>query len=167
MWRCGRETTGLCTENAEHFYEVLHCERFHKDMSGPWAMISDGMSIHSKCGALAVNVFAIITTIDQLIWLKWVWLIEEGVLNRFYFREILNWQMPNWRWIIWQILCAMMWISLVIEWDTWFAKCFRERMMLQFVVVLIWSSMLYLIDKIESQKPNQKWHPKLPKPKVI
>lgn len=54
MWRCGPQTTGLCNENAEHFYEVLHCERFHRDITGPWAMIADGMAKTSKCGALAV-----------------------------------------------------------------------------------------------------------------
>lgn len=55
MWRCGAQTTGTCNENVEHFFEVLPCERYHRDVTGPWAMISDGMSLHSKCGANAVN----------------------------------------------------------------------------------------------------------------
>lgn len=55
MWRCGPQTTGKCNENIEHFFEVLPCERFHRDVTGPWAFISDGMSLHSKCGANAVN----------------------------------------------------------------------------------------------------------------
>lgn len=55
MWRCGPQTTGPCNENAEQFYEVLHCERFHRDNTGPWAMLSDGMKLTSKCGAEAVN----------------------------------------------------------------------------------------------------------------
>lgn len=55
MWRCGPQSTGTCNENIEHFFEVLPCERFHRDVTGPWAFISDGMSFHSKCGANAVN----------------------------------------------------------------------------------------------------------------
>lgn len=55
MLRCKGDSSGRCMENAEHFYEVLHCERFHKDESGPWFMLSDGMS-GSKCGEQIVNL---------------------------------------------------------------------------------------------------------------
>lgn len=54
MLRC-KEGTGRCMDNAEHFYEILHCERFHKDEAGPWAWLSDGMNNDSKCGELTVN----------------------------------------------------------------------------------------------------------------
>lgn len=54
MWRCGPQSTGICNENIEHFFEILPCERFHRDITGPWAFISEGMSFHAKCGANAV-----------------------------------------------------------------------------------------------------------------
>lgn len=57
MLRCGPEVTGNCMENADHYYEVLHCKRFHNDESGPWFMISDGMS-GSKCGEEAVKIMS-------------------------------------------------------------------------------------------------------------
>lgn len=67
MWRCGKGSTDTCLENPEHFIEVLHCERFHKDITGPWAMIADGMADHSKCGAVAVIFFSALNPIGQLI----------------------------------------------------------------------------------------------------
>lgn len=54
MLRCKAGTTGPCNDNAEHFLEVLHCERFHKDASGPWFMLSDGMT-DAKCGEKTVS----------------------------------------------------------------------------------------------------------------
>lgn len=54
MLRCAADSTGPCMENAEHFYEILHCKRFHEDETGPWHMISDGMS-GAKCGEEMVN----------------------------------------------------------------------------------------------------------------
>lgn len=55
MMRCKADSTDTCNDNAEHFYEILHCERFHKDESGPWYMLSDGMDTGSKCGEKVVN----------------------------------------------------------------------------------------------------------------
>ncbi|XP_031627241.1 uncharacterized protein LOC116343360 [Contarinia nasturtii] len=51
MMRCKASGSEPCDENPEHFYEILHCERFHKDESGPWFMISDGMQA-AKCGEM-------------------------------------------------------------------------------------------------------------------
>lgn len=56
MMRCKEGTTGPCVDNPEHFYEILHCERFHKDETGPWFMLSDGMDNISKCGEEKVNI---------------------------------------------------------------------------------------------------------------
>lgn len=56
LWRCTAQSTGECNENIEHFFEVLPCERYHRDLNGPWAMLSSGMSYHAKCGANAVNI---------------------------------------------------------------------------------------------------------------
>lgn len=33
-----------CNDNAETFFERLHCERFRKDEIGPWYMFSNGMT---------------------------------------------------------------------------------------------------------------------------
>lgn len=66
MWRCGAQTTGTCNDNAEHFFEVLPCERFHRDATGPWAMLSDGMSYHSKCGANAVTFIKSINSVKNV-----------------------------------------------------------------------------------------------------
>lgn len=56
LWRCGADTTGQCNENAESFYDVFPCERFHIDENGPWAMFSQALSMKSKCGANAVDL---------------------------------------------------------------------------------------------------------------
>lgn len=55
MMRCKEGTTGRCMENPEHFYEILPCERFHKDQTGPWMMLSKAMYGASKCGEQIVN----------------------------------------------------------------------------------------------------------------
>lgn len=55
MMRCKDGAPSPCADNAEHFYEILHCERFHKDEAGPWFMLSDGMDKSSKCGEQIVN----------------------------------------------------------------------------------------------------------------
>lgn len=74
MWRCGADSTGQCNENSEYFYEVMECERFHIDESGPWAMFSQAMSRGSKCGAEAViqwklNIKKRIHFYSRLYWL--------------------------------------------------------------------------------------------------
>lgn len=56
MFRCKDGTTGRCMENLEDFYVVLHCERFHRDKTGPWSMLSDAMYSASKCGEQIVNL---------------------------------------------------------------------------------------------------------------
>lgn len=49
MYRCPTSSSHRCDENVEFFREVLHCERFSTDATGPWFMLSDGMT-ESKCG---------------------------------------------------------------------------------------------------------------------
>lgn len=87
MWRCGPQTTGKCNENIEHFFEVLPCERFHRDVTGPWAFISDGMSLHSKCGANAVN--------SKNFQIRIIFLFQKIMLNFCFCRVHLIWSMHN------------------------------------------------------------------------
>lgn len=54
MYRCAADSTGQCNDNAETFVEDMHCERFKSDKTGPWTMISDGMS-GSHCGEKKVK----------------------------------------------------------------------------------------------------------------
>lgn len=49
MYRCATGSTGRCDDNREYFAENLSCDRFKEDHTGPWYMISDGMS-GSHCG---------------------------------------------------------------------------------------------------------------------
>lgn len=49
MMRCRANTVGQCNDNVESFFEKLHCERFRKDETGPWFMLSNGMS-DAHCG---------------------------------------------------------------------------------------------------------------------
>lgn len=53
-YQCPTNTLGACGENKRIRIEELNCDRLHGDKSGPWAMISDGMT-GSKCGELAVS----------------------------------------------------------------------------------------------------------------
>lgn len=78
MMRCKEETTtGPCSDNAEHFYEILHCQRFKKDDTGPWFMVSDGMQKTSKCGEEIVNF-------------QDTWIFLRKFKSKLFFRDTLN-----------------------------------------------------------------------------
>lgn len=55
MMRCKADTVGPCNENAESYFEQLHCERFRKDETGPWAMFSSGIT-SGHCGEQMVHI---------------------------------------------------------------------------------------------------------------
>lgn len=54
MYRCAKGSVGVCSDNQEHFFEHMPCDRFQSDATGPWFMISDALS-GSKCGDQTVN----------------------------------------------------------------------------------------------------------------
>lgn len=55
MFQCPTGSSGICSDKPQMFHEHVHCDRFHNDKTGPWSMISDGMS-GSHCGELEVII---------------------------------------------------------------------------------------------------------------
>lgn len=56
MLRCRANTVGPCNENAESFYERLHCEKFRNGEVGPWFILSNAMA-SGHCGEAKVKLF--------------------------------------------------------------------------------------------------------------
>lgn len=57
-YQCRTNSLGPCAENKRIKIEELQCDRLHGDKTGPWAMLSDGMT-GSKCGELTVSDFVL------------------------------------------------------------------------------------------------------------
>lgn len=55
VFKCPVDTTGRCSDNSDAFEEILDCQRFKEDSSGPWHMYSSSMS-GSKCGE-SIGIF--------------------------------------------------------------------------------------------------------------
>lgn len=50
FYRCPKDSEVPCEENPIYHEEILDCNRFMDDSSGPWHMYSSAMETGSKCG---------------------------------------------------------------------------------------------------------------------
>ncbi|XP_058446022.1 uncharacterized protein LOC131427114 [Malaya genurostris] len=49
-YKCPLGTDTVCLDNPQEYREILHCDRFHTDNTGPWYMFAIAMTNGDRCG---------------------------------------------------------------------------------------------------------------------